>query len=138
MPPIARPRRSGCPISFSLDLFGDPWTLLVLRDVLLHGKRRFADFLASGEGIATNILADRLARIEAAGLVWREPDAADGRRVRYVPTDRARSLIPVLVELARWGATQDPATAAPPDFAPAYDRDREGVIAAFEAASRQG
>jgi DNA-binding HxlR family transcriptional regulator len=80
-------RRSSCPITCSLDLIGDRWTLVIMRDLLLAGKTAFSE-LASVEGIATNVLSDRLTRLEQAGLIRRERDPADGRRRRYVPTRR--------------------------------------------------
>ena len=95
-------RRSDCPIACTLDLVGDRWTLLVLRD--LHGgKRLFEEFCASPEGIATNVLADRLERLERAGLATRAQDASDRRRVVYALSERGRSLSPVLRVLREWG-----------------------------------
>lgn len=128
-----RPRRSGCPIAFGLDIFGDPWSLLVLRDVLFEGKSAFRDFAASAEGIASNVLADRLKRLVAAGLLRREADPADRRQARYRPTAAARALVPALVELAYWGATQDPRTGAPVTFRFGYEADREGLLALMRA-----
>lgn len=124
-------RRSGCPISFALDLFGDRWTLLVLRDVLLIGKRSFRDMLASEEGIATNILTDRLKRLEARGLIHRRRDPKDARRLIYVPTQFAVTLVPVLLELIVWGAENDPQTKVSADFTHSYRVDRDAVIADF-------
>lgn len=95
--------RSPCPIAAALDLFGDRWTLLVLRDMLLRGKRRYREFLAAPERIASNILAERLKRLEAAGLVSRQTDPEDARRMIYAPTDRGRSLAPLLRDIAAWG-----------------------------------
>lgn len=125
---LPRPPRSHCPINFGLELFGDAWTLLILRDVLVHGKRTFGAFRASEEGIASNILADRLHRLEAAGLLDRQADPADGRQFRYEPTEAGRALLPVLVEMSYWGATHDPMTAAPPGFVQAYEADRAGLL----------
>ncbi|WP_372660074.1 winged helix-turn-helix transcriptional regulator, partial [Hydrogenophaga sp.] len=76
----ARIRRSGCPIGIALDLVGDPWTLLVVRDLMFKGGKTFHDFLNGGEGIATNILTDRLVRLEASGIVAKVRDAQDMRR----------------------------------------------------------
>src|SRR5437879_122450 len=95
-------RRSRCPVACTLDLVGDRWTLLVFRD-LLGGKRRFDQFLGSPEGIATNVLADRLARLEAERLVSRRPDPTDGRRFVYALTRRGQSLKPVMTALRDWG-----------------------------------
>lgn len=122
------PPRSGCPINFGLEIFGDSFSLLILRDAVLHGKRGFSEFLASGEGIATNILSARLHRLEGAGLLVRRRSDLDGRKVNYVPTEAAIALVPALVELAYWGATHDPATAAPADFVRAYRADRDRLI----------
>lgn len=122
-------RRSGCPISFSLDIFGDRWTLLILRDLLLHGKRQFRELAGSEEGIATNILSDRLKRLEVSGVLVRERDPNDRRQVIYTTTEKGLGLIPVLLELAAWGAIHDPQTDAPEDFVATYAKDRETVIA---------
>ena len=123
-------RRSGCPISFALDIFGDRWTLLVLRDLLLEGRQRFQQ-LASQEGIASNILSDRLKRLEAHGIITQARDPSDGRQILYRPTDKGLTLIPVLLEIAAWGATHDAETAAPPDFVPGFGADRDAMIARF-------
>jgi DNA-binding HxlR family transcriptional regulator len=125
--------RSACPINFGLEIFGDQWTLLVLRDLLIQQKRTFRAFQASDEGIASNILAERLKRLEVCGLVTRAASPADGRVMIYTPTEAARDLIPVLVEISYWGATHDPATGAPAAFTSAYQTDREGLIAAIRA-----
>jgi DNA-binding HxlR family transcriptional regulator len=122
------PPRSACPINFGLEIFGDSFSLLILRDVVLHGKRGFSEFLNSGEGIATNILAARLQKLEEAGLLVRRRSESDGRRVVYAPTEAAVALVPALVELAYWGAMHDLSTAAPAEFVAAYRTDREGLI----------
>jgi DNA-binding HxlR family transcriptional regulator len=105
-------RRSECPIASSLDILGDKWTLLVVRD-LLDGKTRFSQFERSPEGIPTNILSDRLRRLEAAGLLGRARGAASGR-MEYHPTVAARSLRPVLLALASWGNENLEGTWVPP------------------------
>lgn len=120
--------RSHCPITFSLDLVGDRWTLVVLRDIIIVRKRYFREFLASEEGIASNILTDRLRLLEAAGIVSRRPDPEHARQVIYEPTRKGLDLLPVLLELARWGATHDPDTAAPREFVKRIARERETVI----------
>ena len=130
-------RRSDCPISFSLDIFGDRWTLLVLRDLLLKRKRHFRDF-AADEGIATNILSDRLRRLEAWGILRREADPADGRQRVYRATDRGLRLTRILVEIAAWGAATDPETGAPDGFVETFEADREGYIQATIDAYRAG
>jgi DNA-binding HxlR family transcriptional regulator len=106
--------RSRCPIAGALDLVGDRWTLLVIRDLLLYDKHRFADFLASPERIASNILADRLERLERCGLVTRRKYAEHPPREAYHPTARGRDLAPVLRELIRWGQLHVPGAAKHP------------------------
>lgn len=117
-------QRSSCPIRYSLDIFGDRWTLLVLRDLVLHSKTRFGEFLASDERIASNILADRLQRLEYAGIITRRPDADDRRRQVCRVTQKGLTLTPVLLEIAAWGASNDSQTGAPSGFAAAYYADR--------------
>lgn len=112
MDPQNRARRSECPISCSLDILGDKWTLLVLRD-LLDGKKRFSEFERSPEGIPTNILTDRLRRLEATGLVARIKGPSSSR-FEYHPTERGRDLRPVLLALASWGNTHLEDTWVPP------------------------
>ena len=122
--------RSHCPINFGLEIFGDRWTLLVLRDLLLKGKRSFKEFQASEEGISTNILAERLDRLVRCGLVTSERVATDSRQIHYHPTPAGRTLLPVLIEMAYWGAKHDPKTAAPNACVRAYQTDRAGLLQA--------
>lgn len=97
-----RELRSNCPVAATLDLVGDRWTLLVLRD-LFAGKQRYGELQASSEHIPTNILADRLKRLEAAGLIESEPYQQRPRRLAYRLTPAGRDLGPVIVALANWG-----------------------------------
>ncbi len=100
-------QRSGCPVSISLEIFGDRWSLLIIRDLMVRGFRTFREFRTSGEGIATNILADRLNKLEASGIIQAEVDEADGRRVNYRLTEKGIDLAPVLLELLIWGARHE-------------------------------
>lgn len=126
-PPVPEPR-SSCPVAASLDVLGDRWTLVVLRDLLLAGTTHFAD-LAADESIATNTLTERLQRLRDAGLVARVRDPDDGRRWNYVPLRPAIELIPVLVDLMIWGSKHS-TVAVPPGMAPTQD-DRAALIARF-------
>lgn len=108
------PLRSPCPIAGALDLLGDRWTLLVIRDLLFYGKRRFAEFLASPEGISTNILAERLERLERCGLVERRRYSERPPREEYLLTPRGHELLPVLREVIRWGKRHVPGVAQQP------------------------
>jgi DNA-binding HxlR family transcriptional regulator len=125
----SRQEKSSCPISYSLDLFGDKWTLLVLRDLILWGKTRFVEFQESDEKIASNILSDRLRRLEKQGFIKIEKDTSDARQKIYTVTEKGSSLTPVLLEIAAWGASHDPKTGAPDDFAAEFYADREAYYA---------
>ena len=129
------PRRSDCPITFALDLFGDKWTLLVLRDLIIVRKRHFRDFLASDEKIASNILANRLKLLEAAGMLTRRPDPESARQVIYEPTEKGLDLIPSMLELVRWSAKYDPHTAAPPPIVRRIAKDRDGFAAEIRSSA---
>jgi DNA-binding HxlR family transcriptional regulator len=91
----------------SLDLLGDRWSLLVVRDMMVHGYRTFREFQRSGEGIATNILSDRLQKLEAGGILTREPVAEDGRSTHYCLTEKGIALAPVVMEMLIWGARNE-------------------------------
>ncbi len=102
--------RSGCPINMAIEAFGDRWSLLVLRDIMFGGRRHFRELLAgSEEGIASNILADRLKRLADSGLLARD-DARPGQRATYSLTEPAIQLVPVLAELGAWGVKHRPTT----------------------------
>jgi len=120
--------RSGCPVSVSLDLLGDRWSLLIIRDLMVRGYRSFHEFESAGEGIATNILADRLHKLGAAGILATEPVAGDGRGVHYRLTPKGIALAPVLLELLIWAAHHEH-TAAPCSFIARIERSRETILA---------
>lgn len=102
--------RSGCPINAAIEVFGDRWSLLVLRDIVFGNRRYFRELQAgSEEGIASNILADRLKRLVAAGLLTREKTRA-GQRARYNLTEPAIQLVPVFAQLGSWGLRHRPTT----------------------------
>jgi DNA-binding HxlR family transcriptional regulator len=105
--------RSGCPVACALDVVGDRWTLLLVRD-LIYGKKRYSDFLASAERIPTNILADRLRRLERHGLIASVPYSEHPPRVEYSLTPAGWRLGRVVEALAEWGAGQFPGTARRP------------------------
>ena len=121
-------RRSGCPVSAALDLLGDRWSLLVVRDLLVRGYRTFREFQCSGEGIATNILADRLQKLEAAGIIVPEAVREDGRSTHYRLTAKGIALAPVLLEMFIWGAHHEE-TDAPCATIEEMERNRATVLA---------
>lgn len=108
-------QRSHCPISLTLEVIGDRWSLLVLRDLILKGKKRYSELADSGEGISTNILAERLNRLERSGLISRTVGAKT-KQVLYAPTKKGMDLVPVLRELGRWGLKHDPHARRSSDF----------------------
>ena len=124
----AAKQRSGCPVSISLEMLGDRWSLLIVRDLMVRGFHRFKDFQESGEGIATNILADRLRKLEAAGIITAEAAEADGRSVHYRLTRKGIDLAPVLLELVIWGAKHEE-TMAPAALILKMTRHREEFLA---------
>lgn len=101
-------KRSSCPVSCALDILGDKWTLLVIRDILFLQKQYFQDFLESPEKIASNILSDRLKKLEECDIVLRQRDPDNARRIIYTLTDKGLDLSPAILELLRWGAKHDP------------------------------
>lgn len=128
-----RHRRSDCPVHFALEAFGDPWTLLVIRDLMFKGRTRYTDFLTAEEGIATNVLAERLARLEQDGIVQKE-DAVRGTSGNYRLTSKGIDLLPVMVEIIGWSAKHDPKTAADRSFVQRLRKDREGLLAEIRTA----
>ena len=106
--------RSECPITNTLDLIGDKWTLLVIRDMMLLKKKSFNEFLESPEGIATNILTQRLKRLEEHGIIEKRPYQKAPRRYEYMLTHRGEGLRPLLMEMIGWGNTHIEGTFVPP------------------------
>ncbi len=106
--------RSSCPIASTLDIVGDKWSLVLVRD-LLTGKQRYNQFCASPEGVPTNLLAARLRRLEAQGIVAKEPYQTRPVRYAYTLTPAGRALLPVLQEMCRWANTYIEGTWTPPD-----------------------
>jgi DNA-binding HxlR family transcriptional regulator len=101
---VSQARRSGCPINLTLEQLGDRWSLIVIRDVMFGNRRSYGELLAqSEEGIASNILADRLKRLTAAGLLTRRPDPDHVQKGIYSLTEAAIQLVPMLVQMAAWG-----------------------------------
>lgn len=96
--------RSNCPISCSLEIFGDKWTLLILRDVMLRGKSSYGEFLKSEEKIATNILADRLKLLEREGILSKKVSPENKSKYIYSLTAKGIDLLPIIIEIMDWGA----------------------------------
>ncbi len=120
--------RSGCPVSISLEIFGDRWSLLIIRDLMVRGFRTFKEFQNSGEGIATNILTERLRRLEKAGIIGEEAEAQDKRRINYRLTKKGIDLAPVLLDLLIWGSRHEE-TGAPCAIIEEMASRREEILA---------
>ncbi len=101
-------QRSDCPVSFSLDFLGDKWSLLIIRDMMLHNKSTYGEFLQSDEKIATNILADRLAFLEQNGFITRRVSTEKKNKIIYEMTEKSIDLVPIIMEYNIWGAKYNP------------------------------
>lgn len=121
-------RRSGCPVSISLEEIGDRWSLLIIRDLMVRGYHTFKQFQESGEGIATNVLASRLKRLRKAGVVSIEADPSDRRKLNYRLTQKGIDLAPVVLELLIWGASHEQ-SGAPCEVIAHMAQNRQQVLA---------
>jgi DNA-binding HxlR family transcriptional regulator len=99
--------RSHCAVNYGVEIFGDKWSLLIVRDIVFAGKKTYGEFLKSEEGIATNVLASRLAFMEEQGILARTPNPDDGRRDFYLLTEKGLDLIPVVLNIVLWSAKHD-------------------------------
>ncbi|GHO63714.1 hypothetical protein KSC_026060 [Ktedonobacter sp. SOSP1-52] len=131
-------RRSQCPINFSLEMLGDAWSLLIIRDIIYYGKKTYGEFLESGEGIARNILADRLAQLQQKGLLTKRPHLADRRKDMYELTPGGLDIIPILLDMAEWGATHSDTTNAPREWLKAVRVHREEMIRLIRTTVQNG
>lgn len=100
-------RQSGCPVAFGLDTFGDRWSLLIIREIMLKGKKTYSDFLEADESISTNILVDRLKHLEAEGIIVKSRDSENHRRFLYTLTQKGIDLMPVMLEIILWSGKYD-------------------------------
>lgn len=125
--------RSACPINLTLETVGDGWTLLIVRDMVFKGMQAFNEFLGAEEGIATNILTDRLRRLESAGIVDKHRDIQDTRRFVYRLTPKGIDLAPILVDMVLWAAQHERAD-VPEDLLAQIRQDREGFLSGLRAA----
>lgn len=119
--------RSDCPVNAVVEVIGDQWTLLILRDMTLMQRARYSEFRLAGEGVATNILATRLKHLAEHGLIEKHPDPEDGRGALYFPTDRALDLIPVLLAALAWSDTHQPEALKYAQLLAGYRTDPHGT-----------
>lgn len=103
----AKDVRSHCAVNYGVEVFGDRWSLLIIRDIVFAGKKTYGQFLKSEEGIATNVLASRLAFLEEQGILAKAPSPDDGRKDVYTLTEKGLDLIPIVMHIALWSAQHD-------------------------------
>jgi DNA-binding HxlR family transcriptional regulator len=123
-------KRSDCPISFTLDMLGDKWSLLILRDMIFARKSAFGEFITSEEKIATNILADRLGMLESNGFITITISPVRKGNFKYALTEKGIALLPVIMEITVWGSQYSPA-GGNAKLLEALKKDRKGTIKAF-------
>ncbi|WP_437770451.1 winged helix-turn-helix transcriptional regulator [Arthrobacter sp. KNU40] len=131
-------QKSHCAVNFALEVIGDPWSLLIVRDIAFDGKHTFSEFLASKERIARNILASRLVQLEGNGVLAKQTSRHDRRVTLYTLTEKGIDLIPVLFELSKWSVKYDPDTAASKEFGEVYFKDPIGTTRMVQNAVRHG
>ena len=124
-----RHRKSDCPVHFALEVFGDAWTLLIIRDLMFKGRTSYTDFLRAEEGIATNVLADRLVRLEEDGII----EKRSGSGGEYRLTRKGIDLLPIMLEVIGWSAKYDPRTAADREFVRRLRKDPMRLRAQIQA-----
>ncbi len=127
-------RQSGCPVAFGLDTFGDRWSLLVVREIMLRGKTTYSDFQGIEEGIATNILADRLKHLAAEGIIAKHRDPDNRRSYIYSLTEKGRDLAKVMIEIILWSSRHDQRPQAMREVVDKIKQDRPE----FETGIRSG
>lgn len=125
-------RQTGCPVAFGLDTFGDRWSLLVIREIMLRGKKTYSEFMEMEESIATNILIDRLKHLEAEGIVDKSRDPENRRSYIYTLTKKGRDLAPIILEIIIWSGAHDDRDFALTTVLEKITKDRDG----FEASLR--
>jgi DNA-binding HxlR family transcriptional regulator len=130
--------RSECPINYSLQMLGDSWSLLIIRDIIFAGKKTFGEFLSSDEGIARNILTNRLSNLVQNGIIVKGPHPTDKRKEIYSLSDKGLDLIPTLLELSAWGAKNEPKTAANFAWVENMQMEKEELIAHIRQTAAEG
>jgi DNA-binding HxlR family transcriptional regulator len=132
--------RSHCSVNYGLEIFGDKWSLLIVRDIVFAGKKTYGEFLKSEEGFATNILASRLAFLEEQGILSKAPSSADKRKDLYTLTEKGLDLIPILLDIVVWSAKHDPKSNARrrKEFVARLNRNTQKVSAEVKELVRGG
>jgi DNA-binding HxlR family transcriptional regulator len=131
-------KKSRCPINFTIEIFGDAWSLLIVRDMLALGKRTFGEFLHSEERIGTSVLTERLNHLEKKGIISKKTDKNDKRKVIYSLTARGLAAIPILYEISVWGSRTSPNPKAPEAWFKSMKYERELVLKHWHEAILSG
>jgi len=120
-------RQSGCPVAFSLDNFGDKWSIVIIRDMILNGKKYYSEFLESPERIASNILAERLKRLEETSVITKNSDPENQKKYVYELTQKGIDLLPLVLEAVIWGSKYVPENTTPKEFLRRLTKERDVV-----------
>lgn len=130
--------RSDCPISTALDIFGDKWSLLIVRDMVFKGLSTYGDFLNGGEKIATNILADRLTMLEAGGIIAKQKHPESKAKILYTLTPKGIDLVPALVEIIAWSEKYHEVHPQAKQFAKQLRKDKVAVVKQILSGLKKG
>ncbi|WP_248924740.1 winged helix-turn-helix transcriptional regulator [Paenibacillus hamazuiensis] len=130
--------KSQCPINFTVEILGDTWSLLIVRDMLALGKKTFGEFLDSKERIGPSVLTERLVHLERKGIIFKEPSLTDKRKFNYSLTEKGLELIPIVYEIAVWGSKNSPNPEAPEVWFQSLKHGKEKVINLWYEAVRSG
>jgi DNA-binding HxlR family transcriptional regulator len=130
--------KSQCPINFTVEVFGDPWSLLIVREIASFGAMSFGEFLKINEHISTSVLAGRLEHLQDAGIITRQGDPTDKRKAVYFLTDLGLDALPIVYEVAAWGSRNSPAPDAPESWFKALEQDKQVVVDAWRKSLEAG
>jgi len=125
---VKQKRKSDCPVNYAMEIFGDRWTFLIVRDLMFKGKSHYNEFLQSEEKIATNILADRLLMLEANEVILKKTDPSHGSKWIYSLTKKGIDLLPLLIEMIVWSEKYDKKSAADKDFVKKANTNRNALM----------
>ncbi|WP_116772552.1 winged helix-turn-helix transcriptional regulator [Maribacter litoralis] len=123
--------RSHCPINFTLEHFGDKWSLLIIRDLMFKGKRHYNEFFESDEKVSTSVLGDRLKMLEENKIISKGEDDVKKSRIKYSLTKKGIDMLPVLIDMIVWGGFYDDKTEAGKDFLEKATENREYLISSI-------
>lgn len=120
--------RSHCPINFTIEHFGDKWSLLIIRDLMFKGKRHYNEFLEAGEKVSTSVLGERLKRLEENGIISKGEDSVKKSRIRYSLTKKGIDLLPLMLEMIIWGGEKDILTESPKEFMEQATNNKQALL----------